>query len=170
MQSNLDVYYDSKNVDAGKKAVLFDLDGTLANNMHRRHLAPDASITGFVERNSAWNYFYALMDNDTPIMHMVHLLDMYRQAGLHIIIVTARSSDYLTPTIEWLERHEIQYNSIFTRASKDHRPDYIVKKSLLDIIKASGYDPVIAFDDRDSVVKMWRENGIPCMHVAEGDF
>jgi hypothetical protein len=26
------------------------------------------------------------------------------------------------------------------------------------------------FDDRDKVVKMWRENGINCFQVAPGDF
>ena len=26
------------------------------------------------------------------------------------------------------------------------------------------------FDDRDKVVQMWRENGVPCFQVAKGDF
>jgi hypothetical protein len=28
----------------------------------------------------------------------------------------------------------------------------------------------MAFDDRNSVVKMWRDLGIPCAQVADGDF
>jgi len=33
-----------------------------------------------------------------------------------------------------------------------------------------GYTPSVVFDDRDRVVKMWRENGIRCFQVAEGNF
>jgi len=28
----------------------------------------------------------------------------------------------------------------------------------------------MVFDDRDKVVNMWRENGIPCLQVAPGNF
>ena len=28
----------------------------------------------------------------------------------------------------------------------------------------------LAFDDRDRVVAMWREEGVPCFQVAPGDF
>jgi len=28
----------------------------------------------------------------------------------------------------------------------------------------------MVFDDRNSVVDMWRENGVRCMQVAPGDF
>lgn len=30
--------------------------------------------------------------------------------------------------------------------------------------------PIMAFDDRTQVVKMWRKRGVPCAQVAEGDF
>jgi len=35
-----------------------------------------------------------------------------------------------------------------------------------------GYDldAVEALDDRDSVVKMWRDAGVACFQVASGDF
>jgi hypothetical protein len=35
---------------------------------------------------------------------------------------------------------------------------------------ADGYEPIMVFDDRNQVVKMWRERGIVCAQVAEGDF
>lgn len=38
------------------------------------------------------------------------------------------------------------------------------------IIVSHGYEPIMAFDDRDRVVKMWRDAGIPCAQVAPGDF
>ncbi len=51
----------------------------------------------------------------------------------------------------------------------DMRPDWIVKKQLLWEIRKE-FDPLIAIDDRNSVVKMWREEGIQCLQAAEGDF
>lgn len=56
------------------------------------------------------------------------------------------------------------------RRAGDHRPDDIVKREILDQMRADGWRPVMAFDDRARVVKMWREAGIPCAQVAEGDF
>ena len=56
------------------------------------------------------------------------------------------------------------------RRTKDYRSDDIVKKEMLDEMRAIGYNPTLVFDDRDRVVKMWRENGLRCFQVAEGDF
>lgn len=52
----------------------------------------------------------------------------------------------------------------------DHRPDHVVKFELLKQIVWDGYAPIMAFDNRDQVVKMWRGIGIPCAQVAEGSF
>jgi hypothetical protein len=52
----------------------------------------------------------------------------------------------------------------------DRRPDYIVKAELLDQILRDGFSPSMAFDDRDQVVAMWRERGVPCAQVAPGNF
>ena len=41
---------------------------------------------------------------------------------------------------------------------------------LLEQMRLDGWDPGMAFDDRSRVVKAWREAGIPCAQVAEGDF
>jgi hypothetical protein len=56
------------------------------------------------------------------------------------------------------------------RKKGDYRDDSIVKKELLDQIRKDGYNPLLAFDDRDRVVKAWRECGIRCLQVAEGNF
>jgi hypothetical protein len=56
------------------------------------------------------------------------------------------------------------------RRRGDKRADFIVKGELLDKIIADGWQPIMAFDDRNQVVQMWRARGIPCAQVAEGDF
>jgi hypothetical protein len=35
---------------------------------------------------------------------------------------------------------------------------------------SQGKEIMCVFDDRDKVVKMWRENGISCFQVNYGDF
>jgi hypothetical protein len=45
-----------------------------------------------------------------------------------------------------------------------------VKQELLNAARADGHDPDVVFDDRDGVVQMWRDNGIPVVQVAKGNF
>ena len=59
---------------------------------------------------------------------------------------------------------------MFMRQDGDHRPDHVIKVELLAIVRAEIGDPIMVFDDRNSVVKMWRELGVPCAQVVEGDF
>lgn len=47
--------------------------------------------------------------------------------------------------------------------------DVYIKQDMLNDLKQD-YEVVLAVDDRDQVVQMWRENGIRCLQVAEGDF
>jgi hypothetical protein len=50
------------------------------------------------------------------------------------------------------------------------RPDDVVKAELLGKIITDGFDPTVAFDDRNQVVNKWRELGIHCYQVRTGDF
>jgi phosphoglycolate phosphatase-like HAD superfamily hydrolase len=59
---------------------------------------------------------------------------------------------------------------LFMRADNDNRPDAEVKSEMLDKLIEQGHNPVIVFDDRQSVVDMWRSRGLLCCQVADGDF
>ena len=40
-----------------------------------------------------------------------------------------------------------------------------------DFVKREGFNPILAIDDRNQVVEMWRANDIPCYQcVEDGDF
>jgi hypothetical protein len=56
------------------------------------------------------------------------------------------------------------------RPKGDYRDDGVIKFELLQKIREDGFNPTIAFDDRNRVVDMWRTNGIICAQVAPGDF
>lgn len=144
-----------------KAAYLFDIDGTLANCDHRKH-----HIEG---EKKDWDTFFSLCHLDEPIIPIMTLAKDLRSSLAATVFVTGRAARCSLATMRWLNMHGL-YGPIYTRADGDHRPDDIVKIELLEQIIEDGYQPIMVFDDRNSVVKAWRARGLVCAHVAEGDF
>lgn len=142
---------------------IFDLDGTLADLSHRLH-----HITSTPKN---WRAFFSSVLDDAPIEHVVELYHIVNRKK-PVVFVSGRSDECRDATIQWLVKHNftIQANGLYMRTAGDRRPDYLVKYDLLQQLRADGWNPVMAFDDRDQVVQMWRENGIPCAQVAPGSF
>jgi hypothetical protein len=146
-----------------RPAFIFDVDGTVSNCEHRTHF-----IRG--EGKKDWTSFYAAQPNDPPIAHMV-LLCRTLAIQTPVVFVTGRPEEYRAPTIAWLAKHVIDdFDALFMRAAGDFRDDGIVKVELMHRVCRAGYAPVLAFEDRDRVVKAYREAGFPCAQVATGDF
>ena len=145
-----------------RQCIIVDTDGTLANCEHRRHHLD----------SNRWDLFFEDMHLDTVIEHTKIVVDALRSAGYAIVIVTARpdDADYKQKTINWYVENEIEYDAIYMRTGGDYRADYIVKEEILAQVRLDGFDPIMALDDRDSVVALWRRLGIPCMQVNDGDF
>ncbi len=139
---------------------VFDIDGTIADCSHRIH---------HIEKKD-WRAFFAACGADTPIPHIIGLAQDLASAGKRIIYVSGRSDECSAETARWLDEHKLPVGRTYMRKAGDHRPDNQVKLDLLKQLKADGYRPIMAFDDRDQVVHMWRSAGIPCAQVAEGDF
>lgn len=142
--------------------VLVDIDGTLADNSHRQH---------YLQKTPKdWDGFFSQQHLDAPheaVVWMVRLLS--RSAP--IMLCTGRMQKHKQVTVEWLRRHDIPVNgNLFMRRDDDFRPDYIVKRELLDQIRAKGWEPKLVIDDRTSVVRMWRGAGLVCLQCADGDF
>jgi hypothetical protein len=70
-------------------------------------------------------------------------------------------------TSPWLVAHD---SDVLMRKAGDHRNDDILKIEMLAEIRARGYEPLMAFDDRTRVVRAFRAAGIPVAQIAEGDF
>jgi hypothetical protein len=49
-------------------------------------------------------------------------------------------------------------------------PDDQLKKRWLDQLFPKKEEILCVFDDRDKVVRMWRDNGLTCLQVGEGNF
>jgi hypothetical protein len=146
--------------------IICDIDGTIADLTHRRKWV--------AEKPKNWKKFFADMSLDQPILPVISVIaDLYR-VGNNIIFCSGRPDEWMSLTREWLEKqfgHNLGVNSpLYMRKTRDYRSDDIVKFELLQKIRADGYNPTIAFDDRQRVVDMWRKNGIICAQVAEGNF
>ena len=144
---------------------IFDIDGTLADNSHRTH--------HLLKSPKDWDAYHEGVERDAPYKHICNLANILRHSNDNVAVIfcTGRHDGQKKETEKWLLDHVVDYiDELYMRNKGDHRPDYIVKKELLDQIRADGFKPIMAFDDRNSVVKMWRENGVPCAQVAEGDF
>ena len=144
-----------------KDCWIFDMDGTLCNSDHRKH---------HLEGKKDWAGWFRDMGEDPLHKDIAQFYDYAVANGFPVFICTGRDEGYRSVSQFWLDKNGINVDGLFMRRAGDRRDDSIVKKEMLEEIRALGYNPVLAFDDRDRVVNMWRENGVRCLQVAPGDF
>jgi phosphoglycolate phosphatase-like HAD superfamily hydrolase len=145
-----------------RKCWIFDVDGTLADSDHRKHHLEGG------KKN--WDGWFEDMDKDPLHQDVAMFLDFATLERVAVFICTGREEKYRDVTEKWLDDNYIQHWGLFMRKTGDRRDDSVIKKEMLDGIREAGFEPTIAFEDRDRVVKMWRENGVRCFQVAEGNF
>lgn len=153
-------------VPADQKVVIFDVDGTLADNTHRAHL-----VDGSQKKDHA--LYFSLADKDTPIDKNIKWAqdDHYHQ-NRYVLVVSGRPADLGSDnTVEWLRRQGVVYQHIFMRAGGDYRNDDVVKQEILDnILKWVPKEQIeYVVDDRPRVIRMWRANGLLCHDVGFGE-
>lgn len=143
------------------RAVIFDIDGTLADTRHRQHY--------MLTKHKNWPAFYAAMSDDPPRSDVVELLRALA-ASYRIVLCSGRPANYRDATVTWLKDHRIPFWDLHMRAEGDFRDDTVVKREMLSLIRVVHGDPFLVVDDRDKVVAMWRAEGLTCLQCAPGDF
>ncbi len=91
-------------------------------------------------------------------------------AGKAIVFVSGREDKYKPQTLAWLAKHNIAFDGLYMRQSGDSRKDSIVKKEIYDEFILDKYNVAFVLDDRDQVVRVWRDLGLTCLQVDYGDF
>jgi predicted kinase len=129
--------------------VICDLDGTIA-------------IIG--DRNP---YDAALCEKDLVNEPIRSILD---SSGKAIIFVSGREDKYKPQTLRWLADHGIEFDHLYMRKSGDSRKDSIVKQEIYEQLIANNCNVSFVLDDRDQVVRVWRDLGLTCLQVDYGDF
>ena len=155
-----------------KPCYLFDLDGTVADNTHRLHHIRKRTYhhIDIEEKKPDWKAFFSEVEKDTPIWPVITLAQDLANSGKLIVYVSGRSSECRRATQRWLAAYNLPDGELYMWTEGDYREDSIIKIELLAQILADGYTPLFVFDDRNQVVRAWREAGLMCAQVAEGDF
>jgi histidinol phosphatase-like enzyme len=142
-----------------KKAVIVDIDGTIAKNVGR-----------------GW-YDYDKVHEDETYDDIIKLVKMFYEKEYHIIFVTGRDYNSFDVTKKWIEDklkfENFKYESnwdLLMKPANDVRPDEIIKKEIFFEKIYNKYNVEYVFDDRDIVVKMWRNLGLRTLQVCEGTF
>lgn len=147
-----------------RNAVIFDIDGTLADCEHRRHHVTNG--------NKNWTAFFSELHLDKPkpnVIKFAQTIYYNDDYGHELIIVTGRGEEYRDVTQKWLNDNAIYYTSLLMRPLNDSRPDTEIKLEIYDKIKPN-FNIILVIEDRTSLVKMWRSLGLECWQVADGDF
>ena len=149
--------------------VVVDLDGTLREISHRRHLISNG--------NNQWDEFFLSCDKDEPVWPVIDIFAALVNAGHRVEVWSGASEISREMTIQWFGNFVKPKLSsppkdmgdflVHMRPQGNYTPDEILKKQWLD---NETVKPDIIFDDRIKVVEMWRDNGICCAQVAKGDF
>jgi hypothetical protein len=143
------------------KAYIFDLDGTLADIRHREWLLKKSP--------KRWDEFFAKMKGDKPNLQVIEMAKILHQAGFRIVVATGRPERYRKETILWLSQNLVPVAEIYMRPEGDFRSDSILKEEWLSII-SEDCEIMGVFEDRKSVVQMYRNCGLTVFQVADGDF
>lgn len=139
--------------------IIVDIDGTLA---HMSGRSP---------------YDYSKVHEDVVDENVREIIWRYRHPSnddfvkdTYVIVVSGREDDCKDVTQKWLNDTSIPHDELHMRKSGDKRSDTIVKQEIFDEWIRNRYNVRFVLDDRDRVVKMWRELGLKVLQVAEGDF
>lgn len=144
------------------KAILFDIDGTLADLEHRLR---------FVRQTPKdWHAFHSALLEDEPHEWCLELLRLHQNNGYKILLMTGRGEEYRDLSLDWFKKYDIQYDELLMRPKGDQRHDWEIKKELYEEYVAPRYQVSFVVEDRQSVVDMWRKIGVICLQCAPGDF
>lgn len=146
-----------------KRTIIFDVDGTIADVEHRRHL-----VNG---DNKDWNAFRNATVDDKPVQWVCDIAKRFIAQGEEVAFFSARNESEREITekqiSEWIgDGHK----GVFLRPNDSYEPDEVFKSDLADKFEEMGGKIDLVFDDRNKVVDMWRKRGTMVVQVAEGDF
>ncbi|HEU0016022.1 MAG TPA: HAD family acid phosphatase [Longimicrobium sp.] len=145
------------------RAVIWDLDGTLADDRARAHFVE-------VEQGRArdWESYFDAIDQDPPIAASMEVLRAMHGAGLRVLFLTGRP-EYTRPKTErWLRANGLtEYDELVMRPHDEFRSSSLFKVEEVARLRRR-YDLVCAFEDRIDVAEALRKAGVPVFLYGAG--
>ena len=136
-----------------KKAVIVDIDGTLA------------------KMNGRTPFEWDKVGEDKVNVAVKTLVNALALCGFEIILFSGRDAVCIDQTKKWLMDNFIHYQHLFMRPEGNNEKDAIIKRKMYDENIVGRFDIQFTIDDRDQVVEMWRKDlGLTCLQVDYGNF
>ena len=132
-------------------AIIVDLDGTLS----------------LINNRTVYDSKEAI--NDVVNESILDIINRYKDDH-EIIIITGRQVKSHNETHEWLKKNNIKVDVLYMRDDNDYRQDSIIKLDVYKKFIKNKYSVKFVLEDRDQVVDMYRQIGLPCFQVYYGDF
>lgn len=148
------------------KIVIVDIDGTISKVGDR--------LKYLKQSPKDWDSFYEACDEDEPIIDVVSLVEEL-VCTHRIYFCTGRRESVREKTVIWLDKHVGSMGCLWDefllmRKDGDFRHDTEAKPELLKEAGIDLKDIAFVLEDRNSMVQKWRELGLTCLQVADGDF
>lgn len=138
-----------------KDAVVFDLDGTLANPKDHE-----------LKHNKRYEAWAKEAENAPEIKDNVKKFKKDEKKGDKMIVLTARNDAYRPETEDWLKKHNIKADELLMRPKHDtEESDANTKSDILEGHILPRYKVKKAYDDRTKNVKMFKKHGIKAKEV-----
>ncbi len=131
------------------KAIIVDIDGTLA------------------KMNGRGPFEWMRVGEDSVNDVVKNLVGAYRHT---IIVFSGRDGVCEELTKQWLRDNDIRFSYLFMREQGNNEKDAVVKRRMFEESVRGKFFVEYVLDDRNQVVEMWRNMGLTCLQVAEGDF
>lgn len=150
-------------ISVNQRAIIVDLDGTLANIDHRLYYVKDKDQKG-------WEEFFQHISNDTPNMAVYDMLQVMHQSGYAILLVSGREEKWRDATETWLKKFHIPYTWLLMRPFGDYRDDTEIKEEIYTRYIQPYFNVSFCVDDLPSVCRKWRELGLTCFQIQDKEF
>ena len=144
---------------ASGPAVVFDIDGVLADASGRQH-----HLAGL---RRDWDAFFAECGEDPIIPQVARLLELV-SPELVVILLTARPARVRAQTLEWLASHGLGYDLLIMREAGDRRPARDFKRVETLGLRTCGFEVRLAVEDDPANLEMFESEGVPCLYVHSG--
>lgn len=140
-------------VEDAPDAIIVDIDGTVAHMWNR---GP---------------FDWAKVGGDLSNQPVIDVIRAMFEAGNEVIFVSGRSDACYDETVKWLDKRVGTFwTELHMRKDGDFRKDAIVKYEIFNQHIRFNWNVHAVFDDRNSVVEMWRAMDLTTFQVADGDF
>ncbi len=141
-------------------SAIVDIDGVLADASHRQwHL--DGPVRD-------WYGFFDAAGGDALLgdhAELIRCLD----AGLQVVLLTARPHRLRELTLEWIGRHGLRWDLLALRGPAQNMTRSVrFKREALAQLRSFGFLPLFALEDDPRIVEMYAAETLPCLYVHSG--